>query len=203
MRKLLCRSLPANIAVLALALIFLAGCRVRVNEADGGKDVKIATPFGSIAVNQNQTSAGDVGLPPYPGANLVTGHDGNQSAKVDLGFGSWKLRVRVAHYVTQDNGEKVLAFYRKALSEYGGVIECRGKRPVGSPGKTGEGLTCEDSDEHGTPHGNVDADDIQLKAGSPRHQHLVILKSEQTAPTDFTLIALDLPHGNHEQQGTN
>lgn len=120
-----------------------------------------------------------------------------------MGFGSWKLRVRVAHYVSDDNRDQVLAFYRKALSEYGGVIECRGKQPVGSPVKTGEGLTCEDSDEHGTSHGSRDSDDIQLKAGSPRHQHLVILKSEQTPPTDFSLIALDLPHGDHEQRGTN
>ncbi len=198
---------PVFASIAALALLSLAGCKVRVNEAGGGKDVKIATPFGSIAVNQNQTSATDVGLPAYPGANLVSGDDGNRSAKVDLGFGSWKLRVRVAHYVTEDSRDQVLTFYRKALGEYGGVIECNGKQPVGSPVRTGEGLTCEDSDEHatshGNPHGSRDSDDIQLKAGSPRHQHLVILKREQSPPTNFSLIALDLPHGDHEQQGTN
>ncbi len=41
-----------------------------------------------------------------------------------MGFGSFKLRVRVAHYKSADDRDQVLAFYRKALSEYGNVIEC-------------------------------------------------------------------------------
>jgi hypothetical protein len=57
---------------------------------------------------------------------LDTAGDGNRSAKVDMGFGSWKLRVKMAHYTTADSRDQVLAFYRKALSEYGGVIECGG-----------------------------------------------------------------------------
>ncbi len=77
------------------------------------------------------------------------GDDGNKSANVDMGFGSFKLRVKVANYSSADNRDQVLAFYRKALSEYGTVIECAGERPVGSPAVTVEGLTCDHSDhEH-------------------------------------------------------
>ena len=75
-----------------------------------------------------------------------TAGDGNRSAKVDMGFGSFKLRVKVANYSTSDNRDQVLAFYRKALSEYGSVIECAGGKPVGIPAVTVEGLNCDQSD---------------------------------------------------------
>ncbi len=46
-------------------------------------------------------------------------------------------------------------------------------------------------------------EDLELKAGSPRHQHLVVFKGGGAA-THFSLIALDLPHGfDSEQKGTN
>ena len=46
---------------------------------------------------------------------------------------------------TGDDRDKVLAYYRKSLSRYGDVIECRDNQPVGSPEKTSEGLTCSES----------------------------------------------------------
>ncbi len=111
-----------------------AGCKVQVDKSSDGDNVKIATPFGGISVNKDQTSAAEIGLPAYPGSVVDTGGDGNKSAKVDMGFGSFKLRVKVANYSTADNRDQVLAFYRNALSEYGNVIECaRGQagRPTG------------------------------------------------------------------------
>jgi len=44
-----------------------------------------------------------------------------------------------------------------------------------------------------------------LKAGSPRHQHIVVLHGGNgSANTHFSLIALDLPHmPGSEQKGTN
>jgi hypothetical protein len=195
------------LSLLTVVLSAATGCRVQVDKSgDGGKDnVKIATPFGGISVNKDQTSPADLGLPPYPGAVLDTGGDGNQSAKVDLGFGSWKLKVKMAHYSTADNRDQVLNFYRKALSEYGGVIECAGDKPVGVPVTTGEGLTCDDSkNDRGSAHNNFHSGDLELKAGSPRHQHIMVLHGGSASATHFTLIALDLPHGfDNEQEGTN
>jgi hypothetical protein len=199
------RAIALGLPLLAVLLVGATGCKVRVDRSEDGKNVKIATPFGSIAVNKNQTSASDVGLPSYPGAEVETGGDGNNSANVDMGFGSWKLRVRMAHYATTDGRDQVLSFYRKALSEYGGVIECAGNTPVGTPTTTGEGLNCDHSD-HGnnSMRGNFSSDDLELKAGSPHHQHLVVLKGGGAGTTHFSLIALDLPHGtDNEQQGTN
>ncbi len=204
------RDTVLGLSLLAVLLSGAAGCRVQVDKSSNGEgdNVKIATPFGGISVNKDQTSPAELGLPAYPGSVLETAGDGNRSAKVDLGFGSWKLRVKMAHFSTADNRDQVLNFYRKALSEYGGVIECAGDKPVGMPVTTGEGLTCDHSDHsdgaHGSFHGDFHSGDLELKAGSPRHQHIVVLHGTSTSPTHFSLIALDLPHGfDNEQQGTN
>jgi hypothetical protein len=192
--------------LLAVLLTGVTGCKVRVDKTGDGDNVKIATPFGDIAVNKDQTSPADLGLPAYPGSVLDTGNDGNKSAKVDMGFGSWRLRVKVAHYTTTDGRDRVLAFYRNALSEYGTVIECAGGKPVGTSGANGEGLSCDHSDrDHAIPRGSFSSDDLELKAGSLRHQHLVVLHGGSgSAITHFSLIALDLPHGlDTEGKGTN
>jgi hypothetical protein len=202
------RESALGLSLLAVVLFGATGCNVQVDKSSNGDNVKIATPFGGITVNKDQTSAAELGLPAYPGSVLDTAGDGNRSAKVDMGFGSWKLRVKTAHYSTADNRDQVLNFYRKALSTYGGVIECAGDKPVGMPVVTGEGLSCNDSDhsdhDHGSPYGNFKTGDLELKAGSSRHQHIVVLHSGSDSATHFSLIALDLPHGfDNEQQGTN
>jgi hypothetical protein len=192
------------LSILAALLAGSTGCKVQVDKShDGESDqVKIATPFGGVSVNKNQISPAELGMPAYPGAVLQGDNDGDKSAKVDLGFGSWKLKVRVANYTTSDTRDQVLAFYRKALGEYGTVIQCEGNKPVGEPVATSEGLHC-DSDDHSSQsiqeHG-----ELQLKAGSPRHQHIVSIDRVNHSSTHFSLIALDLPHGfKDEQEGTN
>jgi hypothetical protein len=203
MRDVVLKKAALHLFFAAVGLTCLAGCNVQVDKSKDGesKNVKIATPFGNIAVNKDQSSAADVGLPMYPGSVANAGNDGNKSAKVDMGFGSFKLRVRVANYTTSDSRDEVVAFYRKALGEYGGVIECADGHPVGSPTKTAEGLTC-DHDSH-VSTGNTHAD-LELKAGSERHQHVVSLKREGASSTEFSLIAVDLPHGfDNEEHGTN
>jgi hypothetical protein len=190
--------------VLAMVLAFVGGCKVQVDKSKDGEEqnVKIATPFGGINVNQDQTSAAELGLAAYPGAVQDMTGEGSKSAKVDMGFGSWKLRVKVAHYATADRQDQVIAFYRNALSQYGSVIECKGSKAVGAPVITSEGLTCENSDSHTAETGR--SDDLQLKAGSRHHQHLVLFKDGGGSQTHFSLIALDLPHGfETEQKGTN
>src|ERR1700691_792419 len=201
------RDTALGLSLLAVVLSGATGCKVQVDKSSNGEgdNVKIATPFGGISVNKDQTSPAELGLPAYPGSVLDTGEDGNRSAKVDLGFGSWKLRVKAVHYSTADTRDQVINFYRKALSEYGGVIECAGDKPVGTPVTTGEGLSCDHSDhDHGSLHSNFNSGDLELKAGSPRHQHIVVLHGGSASATHFSLIALDLPHGfDDEQQGTN
>src|ERR1700734_2635111 len=94
---------------LSLLAVVLSGCKVQVDKSSNGEgdNVKIATPFGGINIDKDQTSAAELGLPAYPGSVLDTAGDGSRSAKVDMGFGSWKLRVKTAHYSTADSRDKV------------------------------------------------------------------------------------------------
>lgn len=188
-------SLLAGIALVAS----IAGCRVHVDKDANGKEktVQVDTPFGGVHVNTDQISAADLGLPVYPGAEVVKDKDHDKSADVNMGFGEWTLRVRAVNYATVDSQDKVTAFYKKALGRYGDVITCQGNAPVGTPISTSEGLTCADNGNHG----NVKIDDkdfgvhggLQLKAGSKRHQHILGFEDSMNGKTRFALVALDLP----------
>jgi hypothetical protein len=153
-------------------------------------------------VNTDQTTAADLGLPIYPGATLVKDKDNDKSADVHVGFGEWQLRVRAVSYSTPDPQDKIAAFYKKALTRYGDVLTCQGNTPVGTPIATAEGLTCQDQGKHpqininGAGNSTTSSDELQLKAGSKRHQHIVGFdKSKTEGGTHFVLIALDLPAG--------
>jgi hypothetical protein len=190
------------------AMLGLSGCRVHVDKDANGKEktVQVDTPFGGVHVNTDQTTASDLGLPVYPGAEPVRDDDKHKSADVHLGFGEWQLRVKAVSYGTPDSQEKVAAFYKKALTRFGDVITCKGNSPVGTPVVTHEGLTCEDNGKNGKVKID-DSDfkqDYQLKAGSKRHQHIVGFEDEKGGETRFSLVALDLPgnFGNDDDDKT-
>jgi hypothetical protein len=188
--------------VLAAGLALAAGmtgCRVNVEKGANGEDknVQVDTPFGGVHVNTNQTTASDLGLPMYPGAQAVADDDKHKSADVHLGFGEWQLRVRAANYETTDSKEQVTAFYKKALGRYGDVLTCEDGSPVGTPNRTSEGLTCEESQHTKVQINQGDWSNnksgLQLKAGSKRHQHIVGFEKSKNGKTRFALVALDLP----------
>jgi hypothetical protein len=195
------------LALLPLAAALgLAGCRVHVDKDANGKEktVQVDTPFGGVHVNTDQTTAADLGLPVYPGAESIKNDDTHKSADVHLGFGKWQLRVKAVSYGTSDSREKVIAFYKKALTRYGDVIECDGDSPVGTPTQTHEGLNCSD-DTHNSNQVQMNSKDLthdyQLKAGSKRHQHIVGFEKDHGSRTSFELVALDLP-GNFGEDKT-
>ncbi|MGB9406714.1 MAG: hypothetical protein WCA89_04210 [Terracidiphilus sp.] len=190
----------ATTLVVGLALAAgMAGCRIHTEKGANGEDkkVQIDTPFGGIHVNTDQTTAADLGLPVYPGAQPVADNDKNKSADVHLGFGEWELRVRAVSYATPDSEEKVTAFYKKALGRFGDVITCKGTSPVGTPATTSEGLTCSNDNGNGVKIDRNDygtgKDSLELKAGSKRHQHVVGFETPKDSKTRFALVALDLP----------
>jgi len=188
----------------------LAGCRVQVDKDHNGEEkrVQVDTPFGGVHVNTDQTSAADLGLPAYPGAEIVNDEgDKHQSADVHLGFGEWQLRVRAVQYATADSPDKVQAFYKKELTHYGDVLTCHNHQPVGTPKMTSQGLTCEDDEKNtkieinGHKSGmNSDAE-VQLKVGSKRHQKIVGIENPKSGKTRFALVVLDLPSGSGKSKG--
>jgi hypothetical protein len=187
------RFAAASAAGLGLAML-LAGCTIAVDKNKEGQDknVKIDTPLGGVHVSSDSTTAADVGLPVYPGAQLTSKNgDNDKSADIHFGFGDWQFRIKVVKYKTSDSQDQVLAFYRKALGRYGDVIQCSGRNAVGSPTVTREGLTC---DEDVNTNHKVDIDASQsLKAGSKRHQHIIGIEKNDGPGTVFSLVELDLP----------
>jgi len=194
-------------ASLALAAT-VVGCRIHDEKGANGEDksVQIDTPFGGVHVNTDKTTAADLGLPVYPGAEVVKEGD-HKSADVHLGFGQWELRVRVVTYATLDSRDKVIAFYRREMAHYGDVLVCQGDVAVGTPTVTAEGLTCQ-NDQHAEPKININgrgnailAHEFKLKAGSKRHQHITSFEEPRDGKTRFVLVALDLPTGDGSQSG--
>ncbi len=198
----LSKTQTAAALAVGLALVAgMAGCRIHTEKGANGEDknVKVDTPFGGVHVNTNQTTAADLGLPVYPGAQTVSDDDKHKSADVHLGFGEWELRVRVVSYTTPDKQDQVVAFYKKALARYGDVITCQGNTPVGTPVATSEGLTCANDKGHNvqidrSDYGSSD-NGLELKAGSKRHQHIIGFENPKNGETRFALVALDLPVG--------
>lgn len=192
-----------NTIALALGLVLaagMAGCRIHTEKGANGEDkkVQVDTPFGGLHVNTDQTTAADLGLPAYPGATVTQGDGDHKSADVHLGFGEWELRVRAVSYQTSDSQEKVSAFYKKALGRYGDVITCKNNSAVGTPAVTSEGLGCTEDKNNGqvkvdTGNFNFGEGNLELKAGSKRHQHIVGFEKPKDSQTRFALVALDLP----------
>lgn len=214
------RSLALSLAVVTGLSLGVTGCRIHAhNEARGDdKNVQIETPFGGVHVNTNQTTAGDLGLPLYPGAVPSKDDEHHESADVHLGFGEWQLRVKVVSYEAPDTQDKVMAFYRQAMSRYGTVITCNGGQPVGEPTTTNEGLSCGDDSQKFHFHSDKknsklsyesdgkkdlgnEIGDLQLRVGSKRHQHIVGFEKPGGARTRFTIISLDLPREEGGDKG--
>jgi hypothetical protein len=176
-----------------VACLLLNGCHVSHTERGKTEDVDIGTPFGSMHVNSNDASnLAAIGLPAYPGSVPVREHDGKDqdAADIDMSFGNFHLGVKAASFQTQDPQDKVLAFYRSYMGRYGDVIECRGNTAVGSPARTSQGLTCDQ--KHHTRVRVSGGNELELRAGSEQHQHIVDLKTKNGG-VNIGLVALDLP----------
>jgi hypothetical protein len=185
----------AGVAGLMVAGL-MGGCRVESTKNGDGKNVSISTPFGGVQVKTNDADVmATIGLPAYPGAQMVKKGHGNQdgSADVSVSFGGYQLGVQAASFKTTDAPAKVEAFYRDGLRRYGDVIACRNHAAVGAPIQTAEGLAC---DNHQGGHVSVTPDasrhSLELKAGSEKRQHVVSIDADG-AGTTFELVALDLP----------
>jgi hypothetical protein len=181
-------------------LLAAIGCHVQVDKGKNGEDknVRIDTPLGGLHVRSDQTSALDLGLPAYPGAEISPDTEGDKSADVHFGFGQFQLRIRVVTYKTTDDRDKVVAFYKNAMARFGDVLTCDGNHPVGSPTITAEGLTCSEDSKVHVQEGNFNNDNtFNLRAGSKHHQHIFAIK-EGGPGTRFTLVEIQLPTGLDE-----
>lgn len=193
-------SLRSTLAAASLTAVLLTGCRINEHKtADGKNDnVDISTPFGSMHVNGNAaTDTAAIGITAYPGAVPVSDDNGKDSgsANINMSFGDFHLGVKATSFQTADKQEKVLAFYRKDLAKYGDVIECKDNTAIGKPTSTSQGLTCDTKEHNHISNGDTD---LELRAGSEQHQHIVGVEA-RNGGTKISLIALDLP-GSHDSK---
>ena len=147
-------------------------------------------------------TAAEIGLPAYPGAALDKGTDNSSAADLGFAYGDTHFRLVVAKYVTADSPERVLAFYRKPLSQYGDVLECNQGKPVGALSATHGGLTCSDQEDgNATSNGNIDfSGHHDLRSGSPRRFRIVGIDESNSKSTRFVLVYIELPK-DKDQEG--
>ncbi len=166
----------------ALFGLFLSGCSIQSKKSDEkkGSKVDIQSPFGGMHVETNeQAKAQDTGLPVYPGAREAApdDHDNTSKANVNLGFAGFGLKVVAAKYETDDSADKLKDFYRKALSKYGDVVECKGDLDL-DVGKEGK-VKCKNS--------SSEPDKYEMGVGKGDVQHMVSIRPK-TKSTQFALI---------------
>lgn len=163
---------------LAVALAFtpvLAACGISVDKDDNGrnKKVSISTPVGKLQVNADADTPPDTGLAVHSGAKALHNED-HDNANVNIEGGFFGVKVAVARYADQADAPAILDYYRKELSKFGSVTECKGnldfKDSLAAP-------RCKERSR----------DEIQLGAGSEHDNHIVSVKPRGDG-TEFTLI---------------
>lgn len=191
---------PRMVAVAAILAACGAACVAQNSDAKKDSDFNLA-----LHANTHVT-AGDIGLPEYPGAAPYKNPDDKDSdSAVDLGFtfGSVHFLVKAASYITHDSPAQVLDFYRKPLSHYGQVLECDHGHPVGSLKQTRTGLTC--NDDAGI-HSNSKDDSSgghELRAGRPTRYRLVGIDTSRSGSTRFGMAYIELPKESDGNNQTN
>jgi hypothetical protein len=189
------RAFRPSLIAIAAACLLLAGCNVSSNKNGHGDNVQMRTPFGDMHIKtSDDANLAGIGLTPYPGATPVKDDDGKDknAADINLNFGDFHLGVKAASFQTPDSPDRVEAFYRKDMARYGDVVKCKDDAPIGQPTRTAEGLTCNDDHNRHEIHVSDDRNEIELRAGSPGHFHLVGIKTK-SGGTKIGLVALDLP----------
>ena len=179
-----------TIIVLAVMAVLLSACSVDVKKtADGkGKNVQIDTPVAHLHVSEN-ADASETGLPVYPGAR-ASDEDNDQNhhnANVNIATGFFGLKVVAVKYESDDSVDQVKDYYRRQLEKYGNFLECRANTVAVNPGfgddSKSDALVCEQNS----------GDNLELKAGTKRNQHVVAIEP-QGKGCKFTLVYVQM-HG--------
>lgn len=179
-------------AVFALAATFFlfSGCSINVkkdsNSKNDDKNVDIDTPFGGIHVSKG-ADVHDTGLPVYPGATPKTKGDSDdeeKSANVDISTSAFGLKVVALEYQTDATTDKVIAYYKDKLKQYGNVLECHTNAKhynyeahSDADKDHSDELKCEGSD----------GKTIELKAGTKSNQHIVAINPDGKG-SNFALV---------------
>ena len=168
----------------------------------GGTAV-FAQSSGDIELHANKNvTAASIGLPEFPGARSSHGAHEDSTADLGLTFGDFHFRLLVSKYVTRASPQQVLEFYRKPLARYGEVLECDHGLAVGSLKVASSGLTCSDTQGYHSHSSGESNDSHELRSGTPRHFRMVGIDDGQTDETHFSLLLIELPKNNGENDNS-
>ena len=187
-----------HVKIAGIALLLIAGCSINVHDSgkaeDGqpNKDVTIKSPFGGLHVRTDNVDPKQMGLTVYPGAKIKEKEPSDQENKADVNIDTpwFGLKVVALKYVSDDPEEKVWDYYKKELSKYGKVLECKpGSPDMDLVAKDKNQLTCKDQGKDQKVH--VDHDEISLRVGEQDHQRVVGFK-RSGAGTEFDLVYVEV-----------
>jgi len=157
---------------LAVATALLATSACTIQKKGEGKDekVKIETPVGGLNVD-TEANPQDVGLAIYPGATLNPKPEGeHSSANVNISSSLFGVKVIALDYVSNDPPAKVIDFYKKELSKYGSVVECKGDGKAhfafGVHDDSSDALTCKDKPDPGS-------NKVEMAVGTKERERIV------------------------------
>jgi len=177
-------------ALAVIALVLLPACSINVKKNEDGEDKKvdIETPVGGIHVSKD-ADVRDVGLAVYPGARKKQKDSSGdeKSANVNISGPGFGVKVVAVEYLSDDSPDKLIAYYRDQLKEYGGVLECHTSKhgsdvevnKMSHPDrKESKKLTCDNDDSGKT---------VELKVGTEDNQHIVAVEP-QGKGSSFALV---------------
>ncbi len=140
---------------------------------------------GMGVIASDKANAKDVGLPLYPGSKPHKDKaEDSQAARLGLWGGGSGFKLAVVKMETSDSPEKVAAFYKKALSKYGRVLDCSKASPSQSDAEkrdSSKALSCgDDQPEKGG---------MLFKSGTKEKQHIVAVEPNGQGAL-YQLVAL-------------
>jgi len=172
----------ASALSVALALTFPAFAQ---DSGKQNKSLDIHSSVGDLHAG-NDADAKKVGLPLYPGARPKSNDENNNQANLSLFTEALGVKLVVAGYESNDAPEKIIAFYREKLKQYGKVLECHShKHDDGvdvnddeKDSKESKALKCEENSGPVT----------ELKVGTSDNQHIVAVDPGSGKGSTFALV---------------
>ena len=174
------RLVPAIVMGLILSAAAMPVAAQDQKNSDANKSDSDSIGF----IASKNASAKEIGLPLYPGSRRHK-DDSDDSSSVQLGAwgGSSGFKLMVLKLESDDSRDKVTAFYRKALSKYGKVLNCSAPAATAAEkDKSSNGLDC-DSD-------HTDKDEVVLKAGTKEEKRIVSIKMNGSGSV-FDLVYIE------------
>lgn len=130
-----------------------------------------------------RTEAADVGLPVYAGALPYTeGEDDKAAVTLGAWAGKFGLQLDALKFRSAASADRVAAFYAKAMTRYGEVLDCREPAARVKPPKDSNRLSCENEPKAGN---------FEYRVGTAKSFRVVSIQRDGTG-SRFDMARLDL-----------